>query len=311
MKISTHLIKYLELYIVLMGIGMVSVFKVNAIFDINAQIKILLASIVLVGVPHGALDFLVAEQVKLNQNQAFSTFSFIVKYVFQLSLIAITWYFPVLAMVIFFLGSVFHFGETDLATLGFNKSVPKFVYFLHGTLILSIVILRPLSDLTHALPLLKSSPEIVQSYIAKTVNLRYYVIGIFSVSIVALLSFVVKYQVQSFKNGKFLLYLALLFIVSYLPPLMGLALYFVLWHSLISMRNVWQFSVTKANYSQILLKFIIFSSCSIIGLFLLYFLLNRFVPDSNLFFAILIILSVLTFPHLLEMHNMYKSFSVV
>jgi beta-carotene 15,15'-dioxygenase len=310
MKNKLGILNNLEIYIVAFGLFLVAFFNTNNIVSVNTQMNILMLFILLVGVPHGALDFLVAEQVDKKEKRKFNIIGFVSKYVFRLLIIALCWYNPFVAVTIFLLCSVFHFGETDLATLGFKNNTPKLIYFSHGLLVLAIVVLRPIQDILHAMPILNNAPEYTIQAIKTIISFKFYIIALTAVPTLIYLLQNCRKPTFTINYKKLLVYISLLCLVSFLTPLMGLAFYFVLWHSLVSLRNVWLFSVIGSTKKVILPKFILFSLISIVGLLGLYFTLGYFLPDVNLFLATFIVLSVLTFPHLLEMHKMYKTFSI-
>jgi beta-carotene 15,15'-dioxygenase len=94
--------------------------------------------------------------------------------------------------------------------------------------------------------------------------------------------------------------------------LLAFTFYFALWHSILSVRNIFSyfksFNSTQ-KFTLICSKSILFSLLALGSIVGLYFGLHYFIPDMNLLFALLIVLSVLTLPHLTVMHSMYKKHS--
>lgn len=70
--------------------------------------------IILLGVPHGAADLLVATQNAHNEVKPFSKIFFFTNYLLRLILFGVVLYFfPLAGYIIFILFAAYHFGETD------------------------------------------------------------------------------------------------------------------------------------------------------------------------------------------------------
>ncbi len=70
--------------------------------------------LVILGIPHGAADHLVAQQLARLQNSSFSLISFASKYLAVMVAYGIMWYFFPLASFVIFIGiSIFHFGDLE------------------------------------------------------------------------------------------------------------------------------------------------------------------------------------------------------
>lgn len=107
--------------------------------------------------------------------------------------------------------------------------------------------------------------------------------------------------------------IVLLAIITLLPLLMAFTFYFALWHSILSVRNIFSYFKSFNNdkkFAIICNKSILFSLLALGGMFMIFFVLNYFLPDMNMLFALLIILSVLTLPHLQVMHRMYQNLNI-
>ena len=77
--------------------------------DPKIQMIVLLSLVFLVGVPHGALDFLVDEQNKEAVQQPFSIKKFVSIYLLRLFAFSLVWIFPWVAFSIFIVFSIYHF----------------------------------------------------------------------------------------------------------------------------------------------------------------------------------------------------------
>ena len=277
--------------------------------DPKTQMILLLTLVILIGVPHGALDFLVDEQNKVALQQKFSMKKFVFLYLFRLLSFALIWIFPWVAFSIFMVFSIYHFGETDMAIMLKTKRKASLLYFAYGSFILGVLLLVHLTQIKDTLPVIKNFVENSKLYAQLEAN-RYLIIIVLGF----LFTVAIVYQ-KSIDNivvtlPQLIRFIFLLAIITLLPLLMAFAFYFALWHSLLSVRNIFAYFKSFNNdkkFAIICNKSILFSILALGGMILLYFVLSFFLPDMNMLFALLIILSVLTLPHLQVMHRMYQN----
>jgi len=311
-RLST--INYYNTESILLILGVLLMITHYYIFPIDPKVQmvILLTLVILVGVPHGALDFLVDEQTKVALQQNFSIKKFVILYLFRLFSFALIWIFPWVAFSIFMVFSIYHFGETDMAGLLKTKKKSGILYVAYGAFILGVLLLVHLPQIKDTLPVIKNFVENSDLYLLLEAN-RYLIIMalgfIFTVAIV--------YQ-KSIDNIEVTLpqlvrLIVLLAIITLLPLLMAFTFYFALWHSILSVRNIFSYFKSFNNdkkFAIICNKSILFSLLALGGMFMIFFVLNYFLPDMNMLFALLIILSVLTLPHLQVMHRMYQNLNI-
>jgi Brp/Blh family beta-carotene 15,15'-monooxygenase len=277
--------------------------------DPKTQMIVLLSLVFLVGVPHGALDFLVDEQNKVALQQKFSIKKFVSLYLLRLFSFALIWIFPWVAFSIFMVFSIYHFGETDMAGMLKTKKKAAILYFAYGSFILGVLLLVHLPQIKDTLPIIKEFVENSNLYAQLEAN-RYLII----MALGFLFIIAIVYQ-KSIDNivvtlPQLIRFIFLLVIITLLPLLMAFTFYFALWHSLLSVRNIFSYFKSFNNdkkFAVICNKSVLFSLLALGGMVILYFVLNYFLPDMNMLFALLIILSVLTLPHLQVMHRMYQN----
>ena len=278
----------------------------------STQMIILLSLVFLVGVPHGALDFLVDEQNKVAVQQSFSIKKFVSVYLLRLFSFALIWIFPWVAFSIFMVFSIYHFGETDMANMLKTKRKASLLYIAYGSFILGVLLLVHLPQIKDTLPVIKIFVENSNLYAQLEAN-RYLII----VALGFIFTVAVVYQ-KSIDNIEVTLpqlirLIFLLIIITLMPLLMAFTFYFALWHSILSVRNIFSYFKSFNNakkFAVICNKSILFSVLALGGMVMLYFVLSYFLPDMNMLFALLIILSVLTLPHLQVMHRMYQNVTV-
>ena len=280
--------------------------------DPKTQMMVLLSLVFLVGVPHGALDFLVDEQNKVAVRQTFSIKKFVSVYLLRLFSFALIWIFPWVAFSIFMVFSIYHFGETDMASLLKTKKKASILYFAYGAFILGVLLLVHLPQIKDTLPVIKTFVENSNLYLLLEAN-RYLII----MALGFLFTVAIVYQ-KSIDNievslAQLIRLIFLLAVITLLPLLMAFTFYFALWHSILSVRNIFSYFKSFNNakkFAVICNKSILFSVLALGGMVMLYFILSYFLPDMNMLFALLIILSVLTVPHLQVMHRMYQNVTI-
>ena len=311
-RLST--INYYNTESILLILGVLLLITHYYIFPIDPKVQmiILLTLVILVGVPHGALDFLVDEQTKVALQQNFSIKKFVILYLFRLFSFALIWIFPWVAFSIFMVFSIYHFGETDMAGLLKTKKKSGILYVAYGAFILGVLLLVHLPQIKDTLPVIKNFVENSDLYLLLEANRYLIIMALGFIFIVAIV-----YQ-KSIDNIEVTLpqlvrLIVLLAIITLLPLLMAFTFYFALWHSILSVRNIFSYFKSFNNdkkFAIICNKSILFSLLALGGMFMIFFVLNYFLPDMNMLFALLIILSVLTLPHLQVMHRMYQNLNI-
>ena len=174
-RLST--INYYNTESILLILGVLLLFTHYYIFPIDPKVQmvILLTLVILVGVPHGALDFLVDEQTKVALQQNFSIKKFVILYLFRLFSFALIWIFPWVAFSIFMVFSIYHFGETDMAGLLKTKKKAGILYVAYGAFILGVLLLVHLPQIKDTLPVIKNFVENSDLYLLLEAN-RYLII---------------------------------------------------------------------------------------------------------------------------------------
>lgn len=114
------------------------------------------------GIPHGALDHIIAKTTATNKGQSFSIQQFLGRYILAILLYSASWiFFPGISLIIFLLISAWHFGETDLSnavdTWPWNLS-----RLLWGSLVLMIILLSHFEETSSVVLRITQGSEIAQ-----------------------------------------------------------------------------------------------------------------------------------------------------
>lgn len=279
--------------------------------SIQLQFVIFLTGIILLGVPHGAADLLVATRNAADKNYAFSKLYFFTNYLLRILLFGVVlWAFPLAGNIVFIFFAAYHFGETDLCQFKTNTIAGKLFVISYGLVILGVILLNHFEEVK---PLLLQFDTGIQSgAIIKFLALQRYVILSFS----GLLFFANTFfyfltnksatQIQ----GQFLVQFALiLFILYNLPMVLGFTFYFILWHSVLSLHNIVRYLSKDGLFSkQVIVKQIsLYSMLAMSGIILFGLTASMFVSNNTMLVYVFLGLAVLTAPHMQIMQQMYKS----
>ena len=300
--------------IVLLILGCLLLFFQQNFLSLSANIQfiIFLTGILLLGVPHGAADLLVASRNADAGKKTFSTFRFLAIYVGRLSLFAgVLWFFPVAGNLLFILFAAYHFGETDLHQFKTNTLLGKLFVITYGLVILPVILLHHFEEVKPIFQLFEAGKEnqILINWI--DIN-RYYILSacgvlFFSTTFVYFLS---NRHTDINEKGEFLVRLAvILFILFNLPMLLGFTFYFVVWHSVISLNNIVCYLRNNNSYSirMISRQIFLYSLLAITGIGMFGLTGFMFISSNAVAGYIFLGLAVLTAPHMQIMHDMYNS----
>lgn len=276
-----------------------------------AQFIIFIIGILLLGVPHGAADMLVAAQNSGSGKRSFSKIRFLVVYVSRLfAFAAILWFFPVAGNLLFIFFAAYHFGETDLHQFKTNTLLGKLFVISYGLLILSVILLHHFEEVIPLFQLFESGKE--NAGVINWININRYPIISFSGILfftTAFVYFLRNRNTQSKEKGEFLVRFAvILFILFNLPMLLGFTFYFVVWHSVLSLVNIINYLKKDTVNSRgiITSQILLYSALALGGIILFGFAGFMFISSDTVIGYLFLGLAVLTAPHMQVMHDMYN-----
>ena len=276
---------------------------INSFFNEKTQIVIGFVLIFTFGILHGANDLKIIEK-SIDKDARFQFKKMLVFYSLAVFLGAILFYLlPILALIVFVLVSGYHFGEQHWFEylIAKKSKFNKLFFLIYGLLILALLFVF------HSNEVEKIIYDIANIYIT-SLFLNYFFYNI-------LLVFIVLVLFVAFNNKQFqkiivrelflLLVLAILFKTSSL--IWGFALYFILWHSIPSMKDQITYMYGKFSVENFLKYFksaFLYWITALIGIFGLYFSLNKTHIFNALFFSFL---AAITFPHVWVILRMFGS----
>jgi len=276
----------------------------------HVQLVIFLAGVLLLGIPHGAADLMVAEQNSERQHKPFSRAQFSIAYIGRLVLFALMlWQLPVLGLL-FFLGfSAYHFGETDLADLDKNSWLGRALIVCYGLLILTVIMVNNVSELTGAFT--QQGHSITGTPLFGWISTNRVLLVAISVVLFAVCGSIYFVQVSHTDQSRniFLAQSVILVVVLLnLPLILGFTFYFIVWHSVLSITNIIGYLQEDGKYGlPIILRQIITYSIIAITAIAIAGLGGYFLLHGKIILVYVIGgLAVLTAPHMVVMHDMYN-----
>ena len=278
----------------------------------NTQFVIFIAGILLLGVPHGAADLLVATRNADAAQKNFSQKFFFIDYLGRLILFGVILFlFPVAGNLLFILFAAYHFGETDLNQIKTNTILGKLFVISYGLLILSVILLPHFDEVKPFLQLFESGKN-NQAFINWLSQNRYYVLSVSGILFFSFTSiyFLKNNALDNTDKEPFLLHFAFMLLILFnLPMLLGFTFYFVVWHSLLSLNNIVGYLRKKNTYSYktIAKQIGIYSLLALAGIGLFGLTGFMFVNKNAVAGYIFLSLAVLTAPHMKIMYDMYGS----
>ena len=295
------------------------------------KIILFLIGIVLLGIPHGAADLLVAmqnnnfknkyENKQESNTQKFSKINFFINYLARLGVFGvIIWFFPLFGNLLFIIFAAYHFGETDLLMFRKDNFLGKLLVVTYGMLIISTILLCHIEETVPTLQLLSSDAQNNKKIIEWLTQNGYFVlIFMFVIFFVNFFLYTLTHKIDKNEDRNdiknFFLRLALiLLIVSQIPMILGFTFYFVMWHSVLSLQNIVNY-LRKDNIfpiSLIIKQIGIYSLLAMLGIALFGALAFTFIHQNAIITNAAIVyvfmgLAVLTAPHMQIMHDMYKN----
>jgi Brp/Blh family beta-carotene 15,15'-monooxygenase len=299
-----------KIVLLILGLVLLLVQHYVAAIQTSTQYLIFIIGILLLGVPHGAADLLVAARNADLTEKIFSKQKFLTIYVGRLVLFAcLLFFFPVAGNLLFIFFAAYHFGETDLYQFKTNTLTGKIFVISYGLVILSVILLHHFDDVKPIYQLFESGRE--NQAIIDWISLnRYFILSVNGILFftAAFVYFLRHKHHDNSDTGYFLVRFAcILFILFNLPMLLGFTFYFVVWHSLLSLGNIVSFLRKKntVSYKTITRQILLYSFLAIAGIVVFGLTGFMFVSENAVAGYIFLGLAVLTAPHLEIMYNMY------
>ena len=270
---------------------------VSGLLDLGVWNLIGLAGIVLIGLPHGALDGAVAMHLGLVDK--FSTMArFVIIYVGLAGLVVGAWIIaPSLSLIVFLTISMLHFGAGDARH---GEGVLRFAETMaHGGLAIVGISQFHRSEVD----------EIFYYLINQDTAMVWLAINVLTVAVIVAVIACVSQAAKDVKWSATTLELLILGIVyALVPPLLGFAIYFCLVHSARHFRRILSTIKATVDFSNIKNQAILFTTASWIAAGIAFWMLADFAdPGPTVMRITFIGLAALTVPHMLLIDGVMNS----
>ena len=250
-----------------------------------------------IGLPHGSFDGAVASLVGFRNRIQF--FQFIFYYLALFFLVILFWlYFPIIALIIFILMTIIHFGLCDWTNFEINKFKYS-VSFTYGmTIIFGIIFFN--EQQSFAIFEYLTNDKI---YILK----KYFFIPYF-LTLLSIIYFVyISFFEKKLRMGVIEI-LLLLSIFYFFDPLLSFAIYFCFFHTYKHLKHlVKNIYLNLSNKKFVIYSTIAFTVISWVGgLGIIYYLFQNLTLYESILKVVFIGLAALTLPHMLLVDVVYR-----
>jgi Brp/Blh family beta-carotene 15,15'-monooxygenase len=274
----------------------------------SAALWIVVLSVLVIGIPHGAIDHIMAAELySLNQTLK-DHLLFYASYLLVMIIIGALWIFlPEAGMALFLAISIYHFGQADMEDfLAERHSVNRLFYLSRGVLIIGLIVYsEPLTTYPIMADAMRMETMLFSDFMPSANASLWTVGGVYTLtSLYGIIAGRIDNPINFIVDS---LLLTLFLLIT--GPLIGFAIYFALWHSaghINEMREFFSNRGKSLSVAQFYKKAAPFTLVSILGMILLL-IINVQINLENQFLSLMFILiSVLTLPHMLIVEKMYE-----
>lgn len=290
-------------------IGLYKLLELRVDFENGSLFLLAMPLVILLGIPHGATDYLLNEYAQAERGLGTSRGRFILKYLLFIAGYGMLWVLsPVFSLIVFLLISAYHFGETHWQgysiTTGTN-SYAKLIYLLWGVSLLSTLFtLYPEATAFYLQGIINES----RAYIFKT---SIQITGFFALaSWIGLAYFTVNREAF---YRQILEYVLLSGVFYFTDLLVGFTIFFTIWHSwdaialqLQGLRkktpefDMWAFATAAFPFTMI----------SLIGMAGIVLFFQWFSASLSPITVFLILIALVTLPHQFEVTQFYDQMRI-
>lgn len=267
----------------------------------HIQVYLLLMVLLVMGVPHGALDFFLDQKISNSRNFRHAGL-FLARYLLNMVGYALVWYFfPTVAIVLFIALTAYHFGEIDWMGK-VDHRFHRFFYFLLGLSWILFLLSKHIDEAVDIFVLLGQSHIEAERFRVWAG----YVLPVSFIVIWVLHGVLLIFNHYFFEDRRTFLFsmvqiVVLSLINVYLPLWLCFAFYFGIWHSLLSFDVLrMQFGIANSwkGWASLLWKAVPYSLLAWAGIVLFIRLSLHQLTVAHLLHLLFIGIAVLALPHL-------------
>ncbi len=295
-----------------MGLALVLFQFLGGELPITIQLIYFIGMIALTGIPHGALDHIVASANDLRMGKQFHFGKFLIKYLIAIILYAICWiYFPTISLLFFLLISAWHFGETDIPNFD-KKWLWNINRILWGSFVLILIFLTHQEETKSIILRITNDASWTKMGWAFITTNQILVLSTIGLPVFILCSLNALQHKNQFSLSRFINLIIILGISIYLPLLPAFAIYFGGWHAIRSFEMIFHFLKSQHTHQQLNILGMWKKTIPMTILAALFFVAAAYTWSilgitSDPLPVVFIFLSVITLPHLDVMNDMIKN----
>ncbi|MDG5766247.1 Brp/Blh family beta-carotene 15,15'-dioxygenase [Balneolales bacterium ANBcel1] len=268
---------------------------------------ILLLAVVVVGIPHGAIDHIIAGKMFRLSDSWRRKFWFNALYLGLMLIVVAVWLIhPVAGLMFFLIMSVYHFGQADMEDFLSPEARHSLWYVMRGLFVVGLIVF---TDTRVSFAIIAQATGLEPASVSSAVPEAGLVIPL----LFAAYALVFGYAAATGRlaRRRHFLYDSLLVGVVFIVtgPIVGFAVYFALWHSTGHIMEMQRYlhrhkvamplpAFYKAATPHTLISFI--------ALGVLVGVVHVFAMDDRFVALMLILISVLTLPHMAIVDRMYR-----
>jgi len=267
-------------------------------------------SMLLIGIPHGAIDHIISAKVYELKSSLSEQILFYFVYLGLMGTMAAIWYInSALGFFIFALITIYHFGQADVGHFRVNKNLKKALMLSRGVMIFSLIVFF---DIYFTYPVITSVVE------TSLLNDQWILENGFALGMVLALQHPVLLLGIMINANQFekkwanplldSLLICLLFFANH--PVIAFSVYFALWHSyghVLEMKEFFQSIGEKLTIKKFYRLAAPFTLLSLAGLTVIYGLADAFGAENQMVALLFVLVSVLTLPHVLVVQKMFNA----
>ena len=273
-------------------------------------VTILFVAVVVTGMPHGAIDHLVAAQLYGLDVTWADQAKFYGGYLALMALYGAFWVVaPVWSLWVFLVMTMYHFGQADLAYWDLSPVPARLVYLSRGLFLIGLPIaafpgaVDPIFDAIAGVrvtewPLLSTHTTAVFG-------------GLVAQHVLVLGGAALMAEVDGRDGGREVLNVTVLAVLfGAVHPLVAFAVYFGLWHSLGHILELLRFfrqrEAGPKTIPDFYRKAALFTILPFAGLGVLYWITQAFGSTDQMIALLFIIIAVMTLPHMVIVERLYR-----
>lgn len=266
--------------------------------DTNLEYLLAAAGIIVTGIPHGAMDHHTASFLN---GAGFKLLRYLLQYLFFALLYLAVWFlYPGFAFILFLVLTAWHFGETDLECFG-KKNTSPFLVFIYGWSLLMWLLLKDTATILYWTDLITGKHIFARQFIQTLTGIPH---GLWFAISASILIYNVYRDQSKWRSVSF--FLIFIFLSVYTSLLLGFVVYFAGWHSLQALQHLRTYVFQRAGVKKIILTALPAVAGSLVILFvILQYGAGSWIENNGLP-SLFILLSVLTLPHMVQMHKLYQ-----